>query len=140
MSSPAYNEIIEAVCKDYGLTLVDAAVEGVSELAGVFNIDPSRLKGQSYCIGGTEIVLGAYESEEIRVAAFFHEVGHILSNLDHNNNNWSQLLVESLAWKLGVMLAAKYGLCQWNKEVGEYVMASLASYELGALGPIDDFD
>ena len=123
-----HDTIIETVCRDHGLTLVDAAVEGVSVLAERYDISEDWLVDHSYLIGGTEVVLGVYSSPDVRLAAFFHEVGH------HLETTRTPVTVEAAAWERAWALATKHGI-GWSSEVTEYIAQCLRSYEDGEDSP-----
>lgn len=83
---------------------------------------------RSFC-SGKEIWIGIYKNEELRLASFFHEVGHIIDPIDWslNANSTTQYKSEAWAWEIGFRLAETHGIVfskktkQWaKKQVNTY--------------------
>ena len=70
----------------------------------------------SYVIGCTEIQIGIYDDNELLIASFFHELGHIVGSKNNRFNS------EEKAWEIGFQLAKEYGYTfsdktyKWAKE------------------------
>jgi len=143
-----YNAVIAKACADHGINLIDAAVEGVPALAERFGITESWLYGSSYLVGD-DIVLGVYDADqvpggidflpgkvagqEIRAAAFFHEIGHRLQTGQDLSTlgQFGQMSVEANAWERGFEAAKTYGIESWSENVAKYVQACLSTYTRG---------
>ena len=79
-------------------------------------------RNHSY-IAGRDIELGVYDDEELKVASFFHEIGHIkvpwefIQSVDYRTPD-----VEREAWRIGFDLACNYGVTfsqkthDWSEE------------------------
>ena len=108
------NDIISKVAEDFELTVVDATI--VTDLAKRCGIPDDWLDEASY-ICGKEVTLGRYKDESVRLASFFHEVGHTVKpRLDTTGvaekfglGEW-KFRVEKDAWDKGIVLAKKYGV------------------------------
>ncbi len=79
-------------------------------------------RNRSVIAGCDEIYLGIFDDEELMIASFFHEIGHVV-NMKNNKLN-----SESVAWLNGFKVAKKYG---YVFSVNAYVWAieQIASYE-----------
>ena len=64
---------------------------------------------------GKDIYLGEFDNEEIELVAFFHELGHVLSNelVCKRGRTFTKLSGEGLAWELGLGIAFEYGY-KWD--------------------------
>ncbi len=101
--------------------LLTIADESYPESVGMERRDFDR---KSYILGGDtqEIVLGFYEREDERVAAFFHEMGHVIDTPPDQFNT------EFDAWRVAKQLAHQYGY-MWTEEMEAYLHESLGTYE-----------
>ncbi len=95
-----YDSIIQDILADHPEIKFTDCRE--SDCATIFGMDYESFERDSWNIGGNEIVLGLYRGEEdIRLAAFAHEVGHSLTDSFSN---------EAEAWARGFQLLAEYGI------------------------------
>jgi len=72
--------------------------------------------GKNYgASAGMDIFLGDFDDPEIELIAFFHELGHALSNklVCKRGFTMCKLSGEGLAWELGLGIAFEYGY-QWD--------------------------
>lgn len=80
---------------------------------------------------GNEIFLGVFDNLEIMMVAFFHELGHCLSNeyIFKRGFSMSTLSAEGTAWELGLGIAFEHGY-QWDyySEPMRWARKQLRSY------------
>ncbi len=81
----------------------------------------------SFLLGGDEIVVGVYTKPELRLASFFHEVGHLLSRKHEGRANWLPSWWERDAWREGFAWAASLGVT-FSPEVEAWAEAQVATY------------
>lgn len=61
-------------------------------------------------VSGREIFLGIFDDPDIKLVAFFHELGHILSHtVCKQDTSVSIILAEGLAWEIGFGIARDFG-------------------------------
>jgi len=77
---------------------------------------------KSYLIGGNELHLGIYSDDQLMIASFFHELGHIVDSKNNKVNS------ELTAWIIGFQLAKSYGF-NFNADVYLWALEQLATYE-----------
>lgn len=65
--------------------------------------------GTGYC-AGRNIFLGPYDREDLRCITFFHELGHIVSELPPPNLWPYRHYHEALAWRVGLDIAWEYNV------------------------------
>lgn len=59
---------------------------------------------------GRDIFLGIFDDADIKLVAFFHELGHSLSHtVTKQGTSMSTISAEGLAWELGFGLAKDFG-------------------------------
>ena len=99
-------ENIEKIAKDYNV-LIQRDVDNYEQNSGG-------------CAGGC-IYLANFDDSEIELVAFFHELGHALSNklVCKRGFTMTKLSSEGLAWELGLGIAFDYGY-KWDYY--DYVM------------------
>jgi len=78
MDERAASALMAKLAADNGVRLTDVRAE--PDYHKRANVDPETFVGRSFCVGRGEIVLGAYEDQELRLASFLHELGHIKNN------------------------------------------------------------
>ena len=62
------------------------------------------------CSSGRDIFLGKFDDADIKLVAFFHELGHSLSyTVTKQDTCMSTISAEGLAWELGFGLARDFG-------------------------------
>jgi len=110
-------KVIKQVSKDFGLTVTDAVI--VKNLDKKLGVPYDWFDEASY-ICGKEVTLGRYKDDSVRLASFFHEVGHIIGPqvntegiVRHTKKGVVGLgkykfLIEKDAWDKGIALAKKY--------------------------------
>ena len=80
---------------------------------------------------GENIYLGEFDSPSIELVAFFHELGHVLSNsrVCKRGRVFTILSGEGLAWELGLGIAFEEGfLWPQNSSEMKYARAQFATY------------
>ena len=117
-----YDAIIQTIVTERKLTLVDCRIVDYPTISS----SPAELTERDSYItsvpGGYEIILGRYPGEdEVRLAAFFHEVGHIPSAGDY-------YLDEKDAWNAGLALASSLGI-EFSSKVYAYIDECLQNCE-----------
>jgi HD superfamily phosphohydrolase len=115
--------------KDFGLKVISVTKRNVQKIVEKYEIENIEdLKNNAYVIGDEDIILGLYDDEEVKMAAFFHEVGHtiIKPNFEKLVNN-DEMLIEFQAWIEGLKVAKKYGY-KFSDKTFEYILRSLNSY------------
>jgi hypothetical protein len=92
---------LQAIADRYGIRLREADESYAVEA----NMPIETFQNRSYAIGN-QIILGQYDNEELRVASFFHELGHIVMK----NVSETKFGQEAAAWRRGLMLASIEGV------------------------------
>jgi len=84
-------------------------------------INDSHNRGSS---AGKETFLGPFDDPDIEVVAFFHELGHALSDemVCKRGRVMSKISGEGLAWELGLGIAYEHGY-EWDYHSKEMVWA-----------------
>ena len=81
---------------------------------------------------GRDIYLGNFDDTEIETVAFFHELGHILSNEIVCKRGYTMTTIssEGLAWELGLGIAFEHGY-EWdyNSHVMKWARDQLRTYQ-----------
>ena len=112
--------IVKRICKKYNIDLVDADVD----IDSVKMIEPvRRITNRAFVYGDYRIVLGKFDCEEKKTAAFFHELGHIFDNHSYKNK-YEQ---EKYAWEWGMQYAKGCGFYPSKKTV-QWCDDQLATY------------
>ena len=114
------DEIIKKVAHDFNLV-----VRNYDEAS--LAIDRKVLQEASFVIG-REVLLGKYKNESVRLASFFHEVGHVLEpkcNIDGITDlGVYKFTCEKDAWDKGIALAKKYDVV-FSKEALQFMVRCL---------------
>ena len=98
------NKIIEdliSISKKYGIKKFHKIEKG--DQYCIWNGEDSYIN-KSYICGNDEIEIGIYENDELMIASFFHELGHITDQKVKGYYN-----SEEDAWKIGFKLAKEHG-------------------------------
>lgn len=77
------------------------------------------------------IWLGRFDDPEIEIIAFFHELGHTLSNelVCKRGRTMTTISGEGLAWELGIGLAFEHGYkWEYNSPAMKYARKQFKSY------------
>jgi len=80
---------------------------------------------------GKQIFLGQFDDPEIELVAFFHEIGHTLSNerVLKRGRTMCILSGEGLAWELGLGIAYEHGYkWDYHSKPIEYARRRLKTY------------
>jgi hypothetical protein len=80
-----------------------------------------------YIIGLSEIIIGFYKDEELRLASIFHEIGHTLFKY---KKGYTAYDCENCVWDIGFSLAEKYGF-KFSTATYEWAYAQLETYIYG---------
>jgi Zn-dependent peptidase ImmA (M78 family) len=116
------------IAKDYGLNVVHVNKNNIGRVAEKYDIDKKNLKNNAYVIDNEDIILGIFDDKDLKIASFFHEIGHTLIKESFeklvNENN---MLIESQAWIEGLRIAKKYGV-KFSDKMFNYIMDSINTY------------
>jgi len=107
----------------------------VQELAATYGVGISRdIVNETANEGwsaGRDIHLGEFDDPDLELVAFFHELGHILSEerVCKRGSTLTVLSAEGLAWELGLGIAFEHGY-KWKRDSKEmkYARHCLMSY------------
>jgi hypothetical protein len=109
--------------------------ETIRKLAAKYGVKVSRetyeCEPNSAASAGENIYLGDFNNEGIELIAFFHELGHALSNerVFKRGRCMSILSAEGTAWELGLGIAYENGYSwDYNSPEIEWARRQLASY------------
>jgi len=124
---------IKEIAKDYNLKVTQVTIRNIDKIAKKFDIVKSDFKNNAFVIGDEDIVLGMYDTQELKYASFFHEIGHTLvsesfEKMVHND----EMLIEFQAWIEGLKVAKKYKQ-EFSNKAFHYILKSLNSYYKPAL-------
>lgn len=108
-------KIINDIAKKYGIPIITE------------HEDCNKNQGSST---GDKIFLGIFNDPEIKIAAFFHELGHILTGREMTRTHYmSNLSQEGIAWERGFHEAHKHGfLWDYNSHVMKWARSQLRTY------------
>lgn len=120
--------------KNYGLKVINVTKKNVQKIVEKYEIENiDDLRNNAYVIGDEDIILGIYDDEELKMAAFFHEIGHtIIKPTFEKLVNNDEMLIEFQAWIEGLKIAKKYGYT-FSDKAFEYILTSLNSYYKDAI-------
>ena len=82
---------------------------------------------RSFTAGRCEIWIGIYEDEDWKVASFFHELGHCLTQQEWNED-MLKFHYELDAWLVGLQVAQSYGYFIKPSTLKKFAIKSLFSY------------
>lgn len=119
MDESAASALMEELALNEGVRLTD--VKAQPSYYRWANMPPETFTGHSYCIGD-EIVLGTYEDQELRLASFLHELGHILTP-----DCADEYEEEQRAWRWAFRRARKLGL-KFRRSTFAWCRAQLETY------------
>lgn len=121
------------IAKDYNLRVTFITNKNIDRVTKKFEIKKADVKNNAFLIEEEDIVLGIYDKIELKYAAFFHEIGHMLITENFKNIvHHDQMLIEYQAWVEGLKIAKKYGHKISNKTF-HYILKSINSYYKDAL-------
>lgn len=119
MTTESTDEMIAKVAAEHGLTVIDCRVV---EFHLISRMPREDYEYDSYIIG-TEVVLGRYPGEDdVRLAAFLHEVGH---RPEPGGRYYRE---EREAWDVAERIASERGIV-WTPAMTAYRERCLATYE-----------
>lgn len=117
------NILIKDIAKEHNLVLEDGDEDPkLHEKHGMAEED---LANYSFTYANI-IVLGFYDDKEVRLASFFHEVGHKL--IEYDPKNITKYEIEEQCWVAGLRLAKQHGIA-FGKNVDRYIARCLKTYE-----------
>lgn len=124
---------LSQIAKDFDIKLVSVTKNNIAKYAKKYDMKLNSFKNNAYVLGDDEIILGIYDQKEVRIAAFFHEIGHTLVKENFEKMiNYDAVLIEFKAWEEGLKVAKKYNYHFSNKTF-RYILTSINSYYKDAL-------
>lgn len=121
--------LIDGLCEKFDIELVDVAIQG--DYPSQCGMPAENFVNRSFHIGDSTIVLGIYGNPELRIASFFHELGHLC--LDHKSMTLHRLydcvlhFHEVYAWGCGMKIAREMSV-GFSKETIEWCKSQLVGY------------
>lgn len=130
---PNFNKVRKELCHKYSIIFHDIMNGGLS------GWKPEDLeyyfRNKSSCFGCDEIALGLYTDDQLRIASFFHELGHCLiyqrrlklpeHKKRYYKTKWAD---ERAAWIEGFKQAKKYGF-KFSKKTLAWCKKQLDTYK-----------
>jgi hypothetical protein len=98
LSTDVMWKIISDIASEYGATL-ERDIENCGKNRGAS--------------AGKYIFLGEFDDPQIELIAFFHELGHVTSDIGEREYFMTKLSQEGMAWEVGLTLAKKHGFA-WD--------------------------
>jgi len=124
---------IKQIAMDYNLKIISITKGNIEKYSKKYEIEKNDLKNNAYVINDEDIILGLYEDQEVKRAAFFHELGHTLVTESYEKMvNNDEMLIEFQAWIEGLKVAKKYKY-EFSHKTFRYILKSINSYYKGAL-------
>ena len=118
--------LIKKIAKKFNITIID--VEKTPNYHKVVNMPQDTFVNKSYLCGNNDIVLGIYKNKEMRLASFFHEIGHTLvENTYMETIGYDTYLIESAAWYIGMKMASEYNV-SFSKQTVKWITKNIFSY------------
>jgi len=97
---------IKQIAEDYDIKLINVTKKNIDKYSKLYEIKKEDLINNAEIIGNEELILGIFDDKEVRIAAFFHEIGHtLISDKFEKLVNCDCLLIEYKAWILGLKAA-----------------------------------
>lgn len=119
---------IKQIAEDYEIKLINVTVNNIKRICKEYGIKETELINNAMILYNDTILLGIYDNKNLRLGAFFHELGHTQINkgfLELIDNIF--ILIEYQAWIEGLKIAKKYGY-KFNTEIYDYILNSIHSY------------
>lgn len=125
----------------------------ISSLAETYRVriilDCEHCENNEGAHAGRDIFLGKFDDDELRIVAFFHELGHVLGHdqCKARGESLCRLSNEGLAWEIGLDMAARSGYSwatDYDSKQLKYARQRFATYfrdhveTLGDAGRISD--
>jgi len=121
------------IAKDYGLRVIHMNKRNCKKIIEKYDINKYEVKNNAFLIEEEIIILGIYDDQHHKNAAFFHEIGHTLVKDSFSKMiNEDIQLIEYQAWIEGLKVAKKYGETI-PKKTFKYILKALNSYYRSAL-------
>jgi len=117
-------EVMKYVAAEYNIKLVQV-VKG--DKYCVADGEESYIN-RSFIIGNDEIQLGIYESDELRCASFFHELGHTMVTDDFAQVVEGMWHIEVMAWRIGFNTAKGYDIL-FSDSTTKWAEEQIATYK-----------
>lgn len=124
---------INEIAKIHDLKLVKITKNNITKYSKLYDIPKLDLKENSYVIDSEVIILGIYKNPELRIASFFHELGHtLLTKQFAKLINHDMMLEEYQAWIDGLKIAKKYGY-EFTDDGYLFILEALQTYYKSAV-------
>ena len=125
-----YDKIIQDVVNKLNIKLVDVTRDPVYIENSKF--DREYYINQAFLVGDDEVVLGIFRSPDLRLIAFFHEIGHRIlfkkKTFLAKTMKQPEAFSEWEAWRQGILYAIdNYDIKFTNKALA-YALESTRSY------------
>jgi len=121
------------IAKEYGLRVIHVNKKNLKKVSEKYDIDKEDLKNNAYIIENEDIILGIFDDNDLKTAAFFHEIGHTLVRESFENLvQDDEMLVEYQAWIEGLRIAKKYKI-EFSNKMLKYILKSVNTYYKTAL-------
>ena len=95
------------------MTICNKLPQKITRLAKKYKVnvkrDPINCLPNTGASAGKNIWLGKFDDKGCELMAFFHELGHIKSNIGNRDAYMSTLSKEGMAWEIGLTIASKNG-------------------------------
>ena len=119
---------LSQIAKHYGLKVTHINKNNVKRVTEKFDIDKSTIKNNCFIFENEHIIIGLYDDYELKMATFFHEIGHTLISENFEKLvNYDNLLIEYEAWIKGLKEAKKHNIYFTGKTF-KYILKSLDTY------------
>jgi hypothetical protein len=117
-----YDSLINVISKQYGIKILPHDIEK-------WNISNVYFNQKTFFTFPKHIKMyfTKFTCKEKQALAFFHELAHVLSNLD--NPYQTVYEKEEYVWKKTYTLAAKYGIKKWSDETLQWATEQLNTYK-----------
>lgn len=121
------------IAKDYGLRVIHLNKKNLKKVIEKYGIEKYEIKNNAFLVEEEIVILGIYDDQHHKNAAFFHEIGHTLikDSFQRMINDDIQL-IEYQAWIEGLKVAKKYGH-EISKKTFKYILQAINSYYKDAL-------
>lgn len=119
---------INEIAKIHDVKLIKINKNNIAKYSKMYDISRTDLKENAYVIDNETIILGIFKNSELKIASFFHELGHtILTKQFAKLINHDLMLEEYQAWIDGLKIAKKYGY-EFSDEAYLYMLQCLQTY------------
>ena len=119
---------LKQIAKEFDIKVINVTQNSLDKYCKKYGMPPENFMNNAYVIGDDEIILGIYDDNEVRIASFFHEIGHTLvSESFEKMVNYDTMLIEYQAWIEGLKLAKQYEYT-FSRKVFKYIIKCLNSF------------